>query len=101
MDLKTFASTMKEIVEDIKPIIDYTMKARINRTNLKKGVPYIQVTKNNHKKVGEFVRATCYGSGDGMEVVLIFILDGKEHIVQEEMWGSISGDELSYFVKDE
>ena len=83
------------------PSLEKVMKSRCTRGDLEKGVAYIQVNRKGRTKVGKFVNSGYQGSGDGMELVLIFELDGKNHTVREEMWGSIRGDELSYFEKDE
>lgn len=37
------------------------------------------------------------GSGDGTTVHLEFERDGTKITVNDEMWGSVSGDELVYF----
>ena len=81
--------------------IDNNMKSRYNRGNLEKGVAYIQVINTNRTKVGKFVESCYQGSGDGLELVVVFEINGKNHIVRENTWGSINGNELSYFEKDE
>jgi len=40
---------------------------------------------------------TGMGSGDGTTVHLEFERDGTKITVNDEMWGSVSGDELVYF----
>jgi hypothetical protein len=83
------------------PELENMMNTRYNRGNLEKGVAYIQVNKNGRTKVGKFVETAHYGSGDGMQIVLIFEYLGRRNVIQEEMWGSLDGKELSYFEKDE
>jgi hypothetical protein len=80
--------------------IEAAMESRYNRGNLEKGVAYIQVNRGTRTPVGKFVEAARYGSGDGMELVLVFEHLGRRNIVKEDMWGSTSGAELSYFVRD-
>jgi hypothetical protein len=80
---------------DLQP----SMKARYNRGNLEVGISYIQVNNTGRKPVGKFISTDYQGSGDGMEIIVIFELDGKQNIIREDMWGSLSGDELSYFEK--
>jgi hypothetical protein len=93
-ELKTWATAAL-------PKIESSLKTRYDRGNLEKGVAYIRVNQGVRTKVGKFQYSGYQGSGDGMELVLVFELDGKNHTVQEDMWGSISGKELSYFEKDE
>jgi hypothetical protein len=81
--------------------IETAMKTRYERGNLEKGVAYIRVNQTGRTKVGKFQYSGYQGSGDGTTLVLVFELDGKNHTVQEDMWGSVSGSELSYFEKDE
>jgi hypothetical protein len=39
------------------------------------------------------------GSGDGTTVHTEFELDGKNICVNDEMWGSVNGEELIYFAE--
>lgn len=80
---------------DLQP----AMEARYNRGNLEVGVSYIQVNQKGRTPVGKFISTGYQGSGDGMEIIVVFELNGKQNIVREDMWGSLSGAELSYFVK--
>jgi len=80
--------------------IETAMESRYNRGNLEKGVRYIRVNSGTRTPVGKFVESGCQGSGDGMELVLVFEYLGRRNIIKEEMWGSTSGAELSYFEKD-
>lgn len=84
-----------------KDAIENAMKTRYNRGNLEKGVAYIRVNQDTRTKVGKFQYSGYQGSGDGMELVMVFELDGKQYTLQEQMWGSVGGKELSYFEKDE
>lgn len=72
---------------------------RYNRGDLEKGVEYIQVTKTERKHVGRFVGTYRQGSGDGMKIILKFEFGGGITTIEEDMWGSVNGDELSYFEK--
>jgi hypothetical protein len=83
------------------PEVHRMMRKRYKRGNLQKGVSYIKVNKTERTKVGKFVQSGYQGSGDGMELVLVFELNGKNHVVYDEMWGTMDGSELSYFEKDE
>jgi len=83
------------------PAIESAMKSRYNREDLEKGVAYIRVKQGLRTKVGKFQCSGYQGSGDEMELVLVFELDGKNYTLQEAMWGSVGGQELSYFEKDE
>lgn len=47
--------------------------------------------------VGKYIRTYRMGSGDGTTVHLEFERDGTKITVNDEMWGSVSGDELVYF----
>jgi hypothetical protein len=80
--------------------IEAAMETRYNRGNLEKGVAYIQVNRSTRTPVGKFVQAGYQGSGDGTQLVLIFEHLGRQNTIQEDMWGSTSGAELSYFVRD-
>ena len=79
--------------------IENMLKTRYDRGNLEKGVAYIQVKQGVRTPVGKFQYSGYQGSGDGMELILVFELNGVNHTVQEDMWGSVSGKELSYFEK--
>ena len=81
-------------------IIEAVLEPRYKRGDLEVGVSYVQVNETGRKKVGKFLRTGYLGSGDGMEIVVVFEKDGKEIRVQEQAWGDVSGNALSYFVKD-
>jgi hypothetical protein len=48
-------------------------------------------------EVGRFVRSYCMGSGDGMTLHWEFNKEGKVTTVDDEMWGSVGGQELVQF----
>ena len=79
------------------------MQARINRANLDPTKSYIKVQKVNgvtiQKAVGQFMRSYRMGSGDGMTLHWEFNLDGVITTENDEMWGSVSGSELTWFVE--
>jgi len=92
---------MADLTHNAVTHVENVLKARYKRGNLEKGVAYIQVNRTGRSKVGKFVSRGYQGSGDGMELILFFEKDGNEHIVREDMWGSVGGQELSYYEKDE
>lgn len=47
--------------------------------------------------VGRFVKSYRMGSGDGMTAHWEFELEGKTIVVDDEMWGSLGGQELVGF----
>ena len=47
--------------------------------------------------VGRFIRSYSMGSGDGMTAHWEFELNGKIITVNDEMWGSVSGEGLVGF----
>jgi len=80
-----------------------TMQARINRANLDPAKSYIKVQKVNdvtiQKPVGQFVRSYRMGSGDGMTLHWEFNLGGVITVENDQMWGSVSGSELTWFLE--
>jgi len=87
-----------------KAVIDISnspqiIKKRIARVNLDTKKFYKQVKGGIETYVGRFVRVYRMGSGDGMTVHIEFNNDGRLISIDEEMWGSVSGDELSYFIE--
>ena len=78
---------------------------RIHRANLDTTKYYIQMKAVGGTKtvsstyVGQFVRVYRMGSGDGMTLHLEFNNNGRIVKIDEEMWGSTRGDELSYFIE--
>jgi hypothetical protein len=79
------------------------LQPRIDRVNLDTKKCYTRVHKVNGSQtqtyVGQFVRSYTMGSGDGMTVHLEFNDNGTITTIGEEMWGSVSGDELSHFIE--
>jgi len=82
---------------------DKIIESRISRVDLDVTKNYTQVKIVNDTKVkeylGKFVKVYRMGSGDGMTVHTEFNDNGRVTRVDEEMWGSISGRELSYFIE--
>jgi len=87
--------------------IDLELGNRFKRTDLKPDAYYVQVKCDNGVKtpiyVGKFIRSYRMGSGDGMTLHVEFYNDikKKQVVIEEDMWGSILGEELSYFVDAE
>lgn len=93
---------LKNIVLDYVSKIDIKniMKGRISRTELKPGHHYMKIQGKNIDYAGKFVQCYNMGSGDGMTVHFIFELNGSQYILDDQMWGSISGEELMYFTEN-
>jgi len=79
------------------------LSARYRRVDLDVTKYYMEVKcvdgVYNTKYVGRFVRVFRMGSGDGMSVHMEFDDNGRRTFIDEEMWGSLYGDELSYFIE--
>ena len=75
------------------------MQLRLHRADLDTTKYYIQMKNAVSTYVGKFIRAYRMGSGDGMTLHLEFNNNGKIVTVNEEMWGSFNGNELSYFIE--
>lgn len=77
------------------------MDQRISRGQLQVGINYIKIKQvngvNTEEDVGTFVRSYRMGSGDGMTVHWEFNKDGTIKTIEDEMWGSVSGFELTYY----
>ena len=73
------------------------METRVSRTQLKEGKEYYKIHKGVKEYVGKFIRSYYMGSGDGTTVHVEFELDGKKICVNDDMWVSVSGEELVYF----
>jgi len=88
-----------DILNDVNDIL----KKKISRVNLKVNTNYTKVKVVNNtvikEYVGKFVKTYFMGSGDGMTVHMEFNDNGRVIRVDEEMWGSINGYELSYFIE--
>ena len=81
--------------------IESTINSRISRANLDTTKYYVKLTKMGgatvEEQVGRFVKSYTMGSGDGMTIHWEFELNGKIRRIDDEMWGSISGEELVGF----
>ena len=79
------------------------LSARLRRVDLDVTKCYMEVKCVNGvyitKYIGRFVRVFHMGSGDGMTVHMEFDDNGQRTIINEEMWGSLYGDELTYFIE--
>jgi hypothetical protein len=79
------------------------LKPCIQRVNLDPSKHYFHVRYVRDSEiqtyVGRFVRAFTMGSGDGMTIHVEFMDNGKKTVIDEEMWGSVGGQELSYFLE--
>ena len=73
------------------------METRVSRTQLKEGKEYYKIHKGVKEYVGKFIRSYYMGSGDGTTVHVEFELDGKKICVNDDMWVSVSGEDLVYF----
>ena len=93
-DLKTFiAEYVKSI--DIKTI----MNKRVSRADMKVGHHYMKHQNDSTEYVGTFHTCSYSGSGDGMEIHFWFNLNEKIYKLDDQMWGSVSGNELMYFTE--
>ena len=81
--------------------IDTVLKKRISRMNLHINTTYEKITNTKNLEsailVGRFIRSYSMGSGDGMTAHWEFELNGKIITVNDEMWGSVSGEGLIGF----
>ena len=77
------------------------LESRCSRANLDTSKEYIMVKKVNGKiieeDVGLFVKSYRMGSGDGMTLYWEFLKNGYTICIQDDMWGSIDGSELTGF----
>lgn len=78
-----------------------TLQSRCSRSNLDTSKEYIMVKKVDGKvveeEVGRFVTSYQTGSGDGMTLHWEFLKNGITIRIQDDMWGSIDGSELTGF----
>ena len=78
------------------------LASRMSRADLDTKKCYIKVQnvggKRVEEEVGQFVRSYRMGSGDGMTLHWEFLKDGQVIRVDDEMWGSVGGQELVGFV---
>ena len=83
--------------------VNNMIESRISRVNLDVNKKYTRVKVVNgsllKEYVGKFVKTYRMGSGDGMTVHMEFNDNGRVTRVDEEMWGSVGGYELSYFIE--
>jgi hypothetical protein len=81
--------------------ISQVIESRISRANLDTTKYYIKLTKIGgatvEEEVGRFLKSYTMGSGDGMTLHWEFELNGKVRRINDEMWGSYSGEELIGF----
>ena len=93
---------LKQVVLDYvgKIDIENIMKGRISRTELKPGHHYMKIQGKNVDYAGKFVHCYRMGSGDGMTLHFLFELNGTQYTLDDQMWGSISGEELMYFTEN-
>jgi len=91
---------MGSTADEQKKINDL-MASRMSRGMLQTGLQYIMTKEVNglttEEDVGTFMRYYRMGSGDGMTVHWEFNNGGKVTTIIDEMWGSVSGKELTYF----
>lgn len=77
------------------------MMSRLSRGMLQTGFQYIMSKEvkgvTTEEDVGTFMRSYRMGSGDGMTVYWEFNNGGKITTIGDQMWGSVSGKELTYF----
>jgi hypothetical protein len=77
------------------------LSKRISRLDLDTKKSYEKVELVNGVQtatpVGKFVRAYRMGSGDGMTAHWEFELNGSKLTINDQMWGSLSGEELVGF----
>ena len=85
----------------LKQSISDMMNSRISRSMLQVGQHYIMIKEVNgvttEEDVGTFVHSYMSGSGDGMTLHWEFNNGGKVTMITDEMWGSVSGKELTHF----
>ena len=81
--------------------ISQVINKRVTRALLDDKKSYIMIKivggKEVRTEVGRFVRSYRMGSGDGMTLHWEFNKEGKVTTVNDEMWGSYSGQELAQF----
>lgn len=78
-------------------IIYEVLTQRASRTELDTTKYYEKVHNTTKEYVGKFIRSYTMGSGDGMTVHWEFNNNGKIITVNDELWGSLSGNELIGF----
>lgn len=87
--------------EDDQQKVNDIMMSRLSRGMLQTGFQYIMTKEvkgvTTEEDVGTFMRSYRMGSGDGMTVYWEFNNGGKVTTIGDQMWGSLSGKELTYF----
>ena len=77
------------------------MRQRCQRGDLDTSKFYVKVQTvggvSKEEEVGQFVRSYRMGSGDGMTLHWEFVKDGVKIVVDDEMWGNVSGEGLIGF----
>lgn len=77
------------------------MEQRCQRGDLDTSKFYVKVQTvggvSKEEEVGRFVKSYRMGSGDGMTLHWEFIKDGQKIVVDDEMWGNVSGEGLICF----
>lgn len=91
---------MQDILDQIQIDVDAMMYKRVERTQLKPGYQYVRVHFGKTEFVGEFQRSYTSGSGDGMTIHYEFSWNGYTYTIHDDMWGSVSGDELMHFYEN-
>lgn len=78
-----------------------TIRQRCQRANLDTSKSYVKVQMicgvSKEEEVGRFVKSYRMGSGDGMTLHWEFVKDGQKIVVDDEMWGNVSGEGLIGF----
>ena len=81
--------------------INNMINSRMSRAALQAGIQYIKIIEVNGKiieeDVGMFVRSYRMGSGDGTTIHWEFNKDGVIKRIDDELWGSVNGSELTYY----
>ena len=77
------------------------IRQRCQRGNLDTSKKYVKVQivggVSKEEEVGQFVQSYRMGSGDGMTLHWEFVKDGVKIVVDDEMWGNMSGEGLIGF----
>ena len=81
--------------------LENLLKTRYERANLDMNKCYDKIQRVGGTEtityVGQFVTSYRMGSGDGMSIHWEFNNNGKVVRVDDDMWGSIGGEELAGF----
>jgi hypothetical protein len=94
-------SSLRALATAALPAIEKMMETRWARGDLDTKKQYVKVQKKGNEliqiPVGRFVRSYRMGSGDGMTIHWEFEKDGIVSRIDDEMWGSLGGEELLGF----